>query len=172
MIEKCLFKFELSAFYSWACHMIAYTLNSLVNVQGASISNLWWEIHKQVMAGNSTFLWFLCLTTNVIASFTSSVFYSIKCNLVICYIHNTMLSWIWWLPYPAPYFFQWILGYLLTIWECNFICNHHMVWLQNCLIQASKVLFNLFQVWGCFDVAIKVTTLQNCGSIWNWLNVI
>ena len=69
--------------------MIAYTLNSLVNVQGASISNLWQEIHKQVVAGNSTFLWFLCLTTNAIASFISCVFCSIKCNLVICYICNT-----------------------------------------------------------------------------------
>ena len=66
--------------------MIAYTLNSLVNVQDVSISRLWWEIHKQVMAGNNTFLWFLCLTTNVIASLTSCVLYSIKCNLVICYI--------------------------------------------------------------------------------------
>ena len=27
MIEKWTFEFELSAFYSWACHMIAYTLN-------------------------------------------------------------------------------------------------------------------------------------------------
>ena len=88
MIEKCIFKFELSGFYSWAYNMIACTLNWLVNVQGASISNLWWEIHKQVMAGNSTFLWFLCLTTNVIASFTSCVLCSIKCNLVICYICN------------------------------------------------------------------------------------
>ena len=69
--------------------MIACTLNSLFNVQGASISNLWWEIHKQVMAGNSTFLWFLSLTTNVIASFTSYVLCSIKHNLVICYIRNT-----------------------------------------------------------------------------------
>ena len=66
--------------------MIAYTLNSLFTVQDVSISKLWWEIHKQVMAGNSTFLWFLCLTTNVIASFTFCVLYSIKCNLVICYI--------------------------------------------------------------------------------------
>ena len=66
--------------------MIAYTLNSLVNVQDVSISKLLQVIHKQVMAGNNTFLWFLCLTTNVIASFTSCVLYSIKRNLVICYI--------------------------------------------------------------------------------------
>ena len=90
MIEKCIFKFELSAFYSWACHMIAYTLNWLVNAQGKSISNLWWEIHKQIMAGNSTFLWFLCLTTKVIASFTSCVLCSIKRNLEICYICNSI----------------------------------------------------------------------------------
>ena len=38
--------------------MIACTLNSLVTVQDVSISKLWWEIHKQVMAGNSTFLCF------------------------------------------------------------------------------------------------------------------
>ena len=63
--------------------MIAYTLNSLVTVQDVSISKLWQEIHKQVMAGNSKFLWFLCLTTNVIASFTSCVFYSIKCKLYL-----------------------------------------------------------------------------------------
>ena len=63
----------------------------MVTVQGASVSNLWWEIHKQVMAGNSTFLWFLCLTTNVIASFTSCVLCSIKHNLVICYICNTFV---------------------------------------------------------------------------------
>ena len=63
--------------------MIACTLNSLVTVQDVSISKLWWEIHKQVMAGNSKFLWFLCLTTNVIASFTSCVFYSIKHKLYL-----------------------------------------------------------------------------------------
>ena len=68
--------------------MTACALNWLVAVQGASISKLWWEIHKQVMAGNSTFLWFLCLTTNVIASFISCVLCSIKCNLVICYIQS------------------------------------------------------------------------------------
>ena len=40
-------KFELSGFYSWACHMIACTLNWLASTQGASISNLWWEIHSR-----------------------------------------------------------------------------------------------------------------------------
>ena len=58
--------------------MIAFTLNPLVTVQDVSISKLWWEIHRQVMAGNGKFLWLFCLTTNVIASFTSCVFYSIK----------------------------------------------------------------------------------------------
>ena len=61
--------------------MIACTLNSLVDVQDVNISKLWWEIHEQVMAGNSTFLWFHHLTVNVIVSFTSCVFYSIKHNL-------------------------------------------------------------------------------------------
>ena len=40
-------KFELSGFYSWACHMIACTLNWLASTQGASISNLWWEIQSR-----------------------------------------------------------------------------------------------------------------------------
>ena len=70
--------------------MIACTLNSLVTIQDVSISNLWWEIHTQAMAGNSTFLWFLCLTIIVIASFTSCVLYSIKPNLVICSIPSSM----------------------------------------------------------------------------------
>ena len=39
--------FELSGFYSWACHMIACALNWLASAQGASISNLWWEIHSR-----------------------------------------------------------------------------------------------------------------------------
>ena len=68
--------------------MIACALNLLVNVQDVSINKLWQEIHEQVIAGNSTFLWFLCLTTNVIASFTSCVFYLIKYHLVICYIQS------------------------------------------------------------------------------------
>ena len=40
-------KFKLSGFYSWACHMIACTSNWLASTQGASISNLWWEIHSR-----------------------------------------------------------------------------------------------------------------------------
>ena len=73
--------------------MIACTLNSLVNVQDVSISKLWQEIQKQVMAGNSTFLWFHHLTANVIFSFTSCVFYAIKHTLhfyTICVVVSTL----------------------------------------------------------------------------------
>ena len=82
--------------------MIACTLNSLVNVQDVSISKLWWEIHKQVMAGNSTFLWFHHLTANVIVSSTSCVFYSIKHYLhlyTICAVLSKLIP-----PNPNVWF--------------------------------------------------------------------
>ena len=138
-------------------------------VQGADIDKLWWEIHKQDMAGNSTFLWFLSLTTNVINSFTSCVFYSTKCNLhiyAICVVRSMGVNH---LSMSRPLCWSSSVVQLLELYSAYFwrYCRN---WLSFTALKMYP--WHLKMVYCKLDILLKmasckVTTIENDDN-WKW----